>query len=443
MLALAFIIASFFPPYNVPVPANQLAPGVVAGQCFAASSDPIPVVVPVTCSGGGGSGTVTSVGLALPSIFNVTGSPVTLAGTLTGSLATELANSIFAGPSSGGAAIPSFRALTASDIPSIPFSGITGIVPVAQGGTGTASPAFTAGTGISITGSFPALTITNTSPSSGGTVTSVTATGPNLTSSGGTTPNITLIGAPTLTGTNFTGIPFTGVTGIVPVAQGGTGTATPALIAGTGITLSGSFPAQTITNSAPASGAAVPTPSATGQLLYSANGSTYVLLNIGTTSMCLSVAASEPSWVACPTLSGTNTFGGTNSFTTSPTVGGISLVTQTGPTAWTPTDASGAGLTLTVATANYVKTGRSATFSAQVTYPTTANTNPAELNLPTSGLSATNQACAGVGVGLAFALDANISSSNIFFVTSSFANVTNAQLSGTTVVFGCSYITGS
>src|ERR1700723_140561 len=53
-----------------------------------------------------GTGTVTSVGLALPGIFTVSGSPVTGAGTLTGTFNTQLANLTFAGPSSGGAAAP-------------------------------------------------------------------------------------------------------------------------------------------------------------------------------------------------------------------------------------------------------------------------------------------------------------------------------------------------
>ena len=55
---------------------------------------------------------VTSVALSLPSIFNVTGSPVTSTGTLTASLATQLANRVFAGPTSGGAATPTFRQLS-------------------------------------------------------------------------------------------------------------------------------------------------------------------------------------------------------------------------------------------------------------------------------------------------------------------------------------------
>ena len=66
-----------------------------------------------------GGGTVTSVGLSLPNIFTVSNSPVTSSGTLTGTLATQNANIIFAGPSSGGAAAPAFRSLVALDIPTL------------------------------------------------------------------------------------------------------------------------------------------------------------------------------------------------------------------------------------------------------------------------------------------------------------------------------------
>lgn len=65
----------------------------------------------------GGTGTVTSVGLSLPSIITVTGSPVTTTGTLTGTLATQSANRVWAGPTSGSAAAPTFRSLVAADLP--------------------------------------------------------------------------------------------------------------------------------------------------------------------------------------------------------------------------------------------------------------------------------------------------------------------------------------
>ncbi|PUZ29496.1 hypothetical protein DCC81_08615 [Chitinophaga parva] len=62
---------------------------------------------------------VTSVGLSMPGIFTVTNSPVTGTGTLTASLATQAANTVFAGPASGASAAPTFRALTVADIPTL------------------------------------------------------------------------------------------------------------------------------------------------------------------------------------------------------------------------------------------------------------------------------------------------------------------------------------
>lgn len=51
-------------------------------------------------------------------------------------------------------------------------------------------------------------------------------------------------------GTNLTGISLTtGVTGILPVANGGTGTASPSLVAGTNISITGTWPNQTINSS--------------------------------------------------------------------------------------------------------------------------------------------------------------------------------------------------
>jgi len=63
------------------------------------------------------TGTVTSVALALPDIFSVSGSPVTTSGTLTGVLTTQNANLVFAGPPSGAGAAPTFRALVSAYLP--------------------------------------------------------------------------------------------------------------------------------------------------------------------------------------------------------------------------------------------------------------------------------------------------------------------------------------
>lgn len=78
----------------------------------------------------GGSGSaVTSVGLALPSEFTVTNSPVTSTGTLTGTWAAQTTNKVFASPN-GSTGTPSFRALVLADLPSItvPLSSLTNAV---------------------------------------------------------------------------------------------------------------------------------------------------------------------------------------------------------------------------------------------------------------------------------------------------------------------------
>ena len=70
----------------------------------------------------GTGGTVTSVGLSDTSttpIYSVSNSPVTASGTIDITLDTQTANTIFAGPSSGPAAQPTFRAIVPLDIPTL------------------------------------------------------------------------------------------------------------------------------------------------------------------------------------------------------------------------------------------------------------------------------------------------------------------------------------
>ena len=66
----------------------------------------------ITIAANASGGSVTSVGLAAPSIFTVSGSPVTTSGTLTLALATQVKNTVFAGPTSGANAAPTFRTLS-------------------------------------------------------------------------------------------------------------------------------------------------------------------------------------------------------------------------------------------------------------------------------------------------------------------------------------------
>lgn len=92
---------------------------------------------------GTSSGAVSSVALAMPSVFTVSGSPVTSAGTLTAAFATgQTANRVLASPDGTTGAV-SLRALVADDLPAIDLTtGVTGILPGANGGTANGFTAF-------------------------------------------------------------------------------------------------------------------------------------------------------------------------------------------------------------------------------------------------------------------------------------------------------------
>jgi hypothetical protein len=106
---------------------TSLASGTLMGRASAGTgvAEAITIGSGLAISGGalvvttGGTGTVTSVGLSLPGIFTVTGSPVTTAGTLAATLADQAAGLVFAGPGSGGAATPGFRSLVMDDLPAV------------------------------------------------------------------------------------------------------------------------------------------------------------------------------------------------------------------------------------------------------------------------------------------------------------------------------------
>ena len=67
-----------------------------------------------------GVGSVSSVGMTVPAaLLSVTGSPITTSGTLAVSLPARAANLIFAGPTSGADATPTFRAMVADDVPTL------------------------------------------------------------------------------------------------------------------------------------------------------------------------------------------------------------------------------------------------------------------------------------------------------------------------------------
>lgn len=125
---------------------NALSPLTTAGDIIYENITPSATRLPIgsggqilTVSGGlpiwanpATSGTVTSVALADGSttpIFTISGSPVTSSGTLTETLITQTANTVFAGPTGAGPTQPTFRALIAADLPTgnLTDAGIDGI----------------------------------------------------------------------------------------------------------------------------------------------------------------------------------------------------------------------------------------------------------------------------------------------------------------------------
>lgn len=100
----------------------------------------IVLATPPNAGGGGGGGSgLTSVGLTLPSIFSSSNNPLTANGNVSVSLVSQAANRFFAAPD-GASGVPSFRLMTAADVPSLDASKIgSGTLPVARGGTGAST----------------------------------------------------------------------------------------------------------------------------------------------------------------------------------------------------------------------------------------------------------------------------------------------------------------
>jgi hypothetical protein len=214
--------------------ANLVFAGPTTGTAAAPTFRPLTLA---DMPGGFGTGTVTQVGLALPSIFTVTNSPVNTTGTLTGTLNTQSAGLVFAGPATGVPAAPTFRALSASDIPALPYGSVTQVAMTVPpefvvGG----SPINGSGT-LAVTKSTQAANTVWAGPLSGGSVapTFRALVGadlplPSATTLGGV-QSIAAVAHNFLTGISITGIPsasqpaFTDILGTATAGQGGTGAA--------------------------------------------------------------------------------------------------------------------------------------------------------------------------------------------------------------------------
>jgi hypothetical protein len=150
------------------------------------------------------------VGLSMPADFTVTNSPVTSAGVLTATWASQAANLVLASPN-GSSGTPSFRSLANDDLPA------SGVV-AATYGTASAVPVFTVNAkGVVTNVTNTTIAISNTQVSGLGTMstqnaTSVAITGGAIdgTTIGGTTPAAGTFTSVTMTSGTITTAPVSG-----------------------------------------------------------------------------------------------------------------------------------------------------------------------------------------------------------------------------------------
>ncbi len=230
------------------------------------------------------------------------------------------------------------------------------------------------------------------------------ATGSVLASGGvGVAPIYT--SAPTLSGANITGLPFSGVTGTVPVAQGGT-----------------NITSYTTGDIPYASGATT-----ISKLAAVASGSVLASNGVG----------AAPIYTSAPAISGANLT--STSVPNSALQSSVAIYTST---TWTPTDTSGASLSLTVTSANIFHSGKSMIVSADITYPITASGTQAQISLPYSCVSgfwiwAADTNAAGT------TMNAEATGNNVIFIAQPFGGggYSNATLSTSIVRFSGSCAT--
>jgi hypothetical protein len=188
----------------------------------------------------------------------------------------------------------------------------------------------TAGTGISTSGTYPNFTITNTAPSSGGTVTSVSGTTGRITSTGGNTPVIDLASGVATAGT-------TGSSTLIPVVTIDTyGRVTSITTAsnpqGTVTSVTGTAPVVSSGGATPAISMAAATGSVNGYLT-STDWTTFNNKGSGSvTSVSGTGTVNGLTLTGTVTSSGSLTLGGTLDLSSPPAIGGTAANTITGTT---------------------------------------------------------------------------------------------------------------
>jgi len=238
-----------------------------------------------------GSGTVTSVAASVPAFLSVAGSPITTTGTLAITLSGTALPVLNGGTGTTTPAIVAGTNVTVSGTWPNQTVNASGDVAGPASATDNAIARFDAATGkllqnslvtVADNGAITAPVVGSVIPfyydnqaafpsaaSYHGALAHSHADGAMFFAHGGVWVRMLDNGGPLGTpsggtATYLSGLPLTtGVTGTLPVANGGTGTTTPAIVAGTNVTVSGTWPNQTI-NASGGGGSGTVTSVATG-----------------------------------------------------------------------------------------------------------------------------------------------------------------------------------
>ena len=136
-------------------------------------------------------------------------------------------------------------AINLTNATNVPVNEATGVLPVVNGGTGVTTPNIIGGTNISVSGTWPNQTVSATGAAAGDVTGPTSATDNAVARFDNTTGQIIqnsgviISDAGAITAGVWNGT-------IIAVADGGTGTSTPNIVAGTNVTVSGTWPNQTV-----------------------------------------------------------------------------------------------------------------------------------------------------------------------------------------------------
>jgi len=249
--------------------ATQPSGTVFAGPTSGANATPAFRAL-VTADLPAGTGTVTSVAQSVPaSLLSISGSPITTAGTLAIGLTNAASGTFWAGPTSGAATTPAYRAIVAGDLPStVAYTNAANSWSTAQ------------------------------LPNAAGTIDLGSTALPfrNIILGGAATNNTKLVSATTTAQRTVT-FPDADSNSVVPDTGAANNFLTAISAAGV---ISKAQPAfSNISGTAAATqGGTAQSTYTTGDILYASASNTLSKLSIGSTNQVLTVAAGIPSWAA-------------------------------------------------------------------------------------------------------------------------------------------------